>query len=214
MEKSIENTTMSCIKCKQEKTIDDFYKNRKSKRGYMYYCKICSKKAATEYHKTEIGRSSANNANKKYRESEKGKKVIKDCEYNYRKIKTERYRNNPDLRLIKNIRNLVGISFKKNGFSKKSKTYRILGCSYDIITTHLQNTFFINYNQKYNNEKVHVDHIIPLAIAKNEEEIFKLNHWTNLQLLKPEDNIKKGDSLTYVISPGDEVSSSNSSTGI
>ena len=37
----------------------------------------------------------------------------------------------------------------------------------------------------------HLDHIIPLCEAKNEEELYKLNHHTNLQPLWAEDNLKK-----------------------
>ena len=38
----------------------------------------------------------------------------------------------------------------------------------------------------------HIDHVIPLASAKTEEEIYKLNHYTNLQPLWWYDNLSKG----------------------
>ena len=43
-----------------------------------------------------------------------------------------------------------------------------------------------------NHGEWHLDHIIPLAIAKTEEEIIKLNHYTNFQPLWAIDNLKKG----------------------
>lgn len=38
----------------------------------------------------------------------------------------------------------------------------------------------------------HIDHIIPLASAKNIEELYKLNHYTNLQPLEAKENMRKG----------------------
>ena len=46
-------------------------------------------------------------------------------------------------------------------------------------------------------EKVHIDHVISLATAKTEEEVIKLCYYTNLQLLKGEDNLSNGDRLDW-----------------
>ena len=41
--------------------------------------------------------------------------------------------------------------------------------------------------------KWHLDHIIPISSAKNEEDIIKLNHYTNFQPLWAIDNLTKGN---------------------
>lgn len=43
----------------------------------------------------------------------------------------------------------------------------------------------------------HIDHKIPLSSAKDEEELKKLCHYTNLQPLWAIDNIKKRDKICY-----------------
>ena len=42
-----------------------------------------------------------------------------------------------------------------------------------------------------NHGKWHIDHKIPISWAKTEEEIIKLSHYTNLQPMWAEENIKK-----------------------
>lgn len=39
----------------------------------------------------------------------------------------------------------------------------------------------------------HLDHKIPISSAKTEEEIIKLNHYTNFQLLKSDENLRKSN---------------------
>jgi hypothetical protein len=42
----------------------------------------------------------------------------------------------------------------------------------------------------------HIDHIIPLASAKSEDELYKLSHYTNLQPLWWFENIAKSDKIS------------------
>ena len=43
--------------------------------------------------------------------------------------------------------------------------------------------------------KWHIDHIIPLSSANSEDDIYKLCHYTNLQPLWAEDNLKKSNKI-------------------
>lgn len=106
-------------------------------------------------------------------------------EYNVQYVK-QRCANEPLYRFKRNLRNLVSNSIKRQGYSKKSKSFEILGCSFE----HLMN--WLDF-EKWNNEDCHIDHIIPISLAKNEDDALLLSHYTNLQILSAEDNIKKGN---------------------
>jgi len=70
-----------------------------------------------------------------------------------------------------------------------------LGCSFDVLKNHLEQKFYGPITWDNYGTLWCIDHIIPLAIAKNQEEIEKLNHYTNLQPLLIEDNLKKGKKI-------------------
>ena len=66
------------------------------------------------------------------------------------------------------------------------------------MTKYLLKTFKDRYGYEWDGkESVHIDHIMPLATAKTEEEVIKLCYYTNLQLLKAEDNWRKSDRLDF-----------------
>lgn len=79
---------------------------------------------------------------------------------------------------------------KSTGFCKNFKTKEILGCTYEEFKIYLESKWrswmsWENYG-KYNGQLNHgwdLDHIICLSIAKTEEEVVKLNHYTNFQPL-------------------------------
>ena len=44
-----------CSKCKEQKPLDDFHKQRKSPDGHAWYCKACKCEQARQYRKTPAG---------------------------------------------------------------------------------------------------------------------------------------------------------------
>ena len=84
-------------------------------------------------------------------------------------------------------------SFLRRGFKKNSKSEKILGCDWPTFIRYLFGTWKKRYGTVYAGEPYHIDHIIPLSEAKSESEVEKLCHYTNLQLLKPEDNLAKSN---------------------
>jgi hypothetical protein len=93
-------------------------------------------------------------------------------------------------KLGRNIRVLIRYSFKNKNLKKKTKTEIILGCSVSEFKKHLEFQF-LNGMSWENRRLWHIDHIIPLALAKNEDQLIKLNHYTNLRPLWAKDNLVK-----------------------
>jgi hypothetical protein len=92
------------------------------------------------------------------------------------------------------LRSLINKSIKRQGFSKDSKTFQLLGCTLEEAQNHLIDTAIERYSSYDPNFKYHIDHIVPCSSAKTKEELIKLQYYTNLQYLTPEDNMRKSDS--------------------
>ena len=104
--------------------------------------------------------------------------------------KKEKYSSDTNYKIKSQIRALIYKIFKRNGVSKNSKTVEILGCSFEELKLYLESKFepWMTWENKglYNGDFNYgwdIDHIIPLASAEKEEDIIKLNHYTNLQPL-------------------------------
>jgi hypothetical protein len=103
----------------------------------------------------------------------------------------------PLFKLRCNLRALIFISLRNQGYRKSSKTQAILGADFNTVQNHLILSALNNYGMWIPEEPYHIDHIIPVSRATSEAELLKLNHYSNLQYLYAEDNLAKGDSLTW-----------------
>ena len=108
------------------------------------------------------------------------------------KYMKNREKANPELRKRNRIRSLLSRAIK-NGYTEKHSLYNIIGTDWDSVRIHLAKTWEKNYGIPYTGQKVHIDHIITCSKVKTMEEFLKLQHYTNLQYLTPEDNLKKGN---------------------
>lgn len=177
-----------CNKCLEEKPLMEFHFVDKPKNVRRPDCKICRNKVrkdycienrdkildtAKDYYKKNKEKVKA--YQKDYRKSNKDKVLEMNRSYVSRK-----YKSDPLFRVSASLRCLVLQSFKKQGYTKKSRTHEILGCSFEELVVHLEDNL---YNFKISDNDLDLDHIIPLSTAKSEEDVLKLNHYTNLQLL-------------------------------
>lgn len=132
---------------------------------------------------------------KLYNLKNKEKRLIYQREYTRQRMKTDIL-----FRLARRFRSNLLMAFKRNGYTKKSRTYEILGCTFQEFKEHLEKQFepWMNWNNKglYNgtfNYGWDIDHIVSQSNATSEDEFIKLNHYTNLQPLcsKVNRDIKK-----------------------
>ena len=217
--------TKLCKKCKIEKPLAKFNKNKTNKDGFQVYCKECqyiynkeykkkNKEKIKKYNKIKDKERYLKNKDKIlkqhkiYNNSHKEEKSKHHHDYyvqNKEKIKKnsskylkDKLKKDVIFKMKFQIRNIIRNSFSKKGYIKSKKTEQIIGISLSEFYYYLLQTFKKNYGYEWNGiEQVHIDHIIPLSTAETEEEIIKLNHYTNLQLLKAEDNLKKSNKLDW-----------------
>jgi hypothetical protein len=101
-------------------------------------------------------------------------------------------------RLICNLRRRVRQHCRAIGLGKNFKTITALGCSAQEFKQHFEGLF--QNGMTWDNYGIwHVDHIKPISLATNEQEVFELNHYTTLQPLWGKDNLKKGNKYEKTI---------------
>lgn len=215
--------TKICYKCKEEKLICFFGSHKKTKDGKRNSCKECECKESKEWRQNNQEKVKQQkqkylkkypqknlDRGKKYRENNKEKVTERSTKWRednseymliyYQKNKDKinkqiliRKKNDPIFKLKCHYRSKIN---KILGLKKTKKTFEIIGCTPQFLKDHLEKQF--TDNMCWDNHGLfgwHIDHIIPLSSSKTEEELFKLCHYTNLQPLWAQDNLKKGNKI-------------------
>jgi hypothetical protein len=201
--KNTEQYESRCNKCVKEYFKEYYINNKKN---------ILNK--SNLYYKDNIEKVLSNT--KKYRENniEKIKKRksdyhIKNCEKIREKTKnwrqenkekrnqTERERRKNDTlhKLVHYLRVRTNFYIRKMNIVKNNSSIKIIGCSPNFLKEHLEKKFTEGMSWDKMGKEIHIDHIIPLSSSKSEDEIYKLCHYTNLQPLWAEDNLKKSNKI-------------------
>ena len=206
-----------CTKCKIEKENCEFNKSRGS-------CKLCIKEYDRikylnniekyrkysqdrynnnpEYIKTwnKENNDKVNISSKKWRSENREKSVQYSLKWRsknvdkYNQYMVNKRNSDPIFKISFNDRKRIGKFLKINNLTKNNRTFDIVGCTPEFLKEHLEFRFTDGMNWD-NYGKWHIDHIIPLSSAKNKDEVYKLCHYTNLQPLWAEDNIKKSNKI-------------------
>lgn len=193
-----------CSKCKECKYICDFNKDKSKKDGLRTFCRECVKIKNEIYRKKNPVRYKEHQ--KKYRDSNKEKESIRFIIWrndnkdkrNLYISKYEKIRKNidPIFRLRRLTKNRIYNFLKTKNMTKQNRTFDIVGCTPEFLKEYIENQFTEGMSWELMGKHIHIDHIIPLSSANTEEDIYKLCHYTNLQPLWAEDNLKKSNKLT------------------
>jgi len=210
----------TCSYCRESLSYDNFNKNKTKSDGLHNYCKKCHRKKAETW--ASANKEKANQRSKNWYENNKENKETslkrsRDWYYanreksraaakNWRemnpekrkeqstKYETQRRRNDPKYKLIHNLRARLRMALRSK--YKKGSAVRDLGMPVDAFLTYLNLDALDKYGIPYtgNESKFHIDHIRPLASFNLEdaEQLKQAVHWSNLQILRAEENLAKG----------------------
>lgn len=198
-------------------TTEYFNKQKTGKLGLRADCKNCKKEKNKEWREANKGynkqyckknkervKEQVRDRYKRWYKKTKNKEKVKSyytqwCEENKKIIRLKkkeyvRKRRNNDIgyRILCNCRTRLCHAVK--GKNKSASTMELIGCSIEQLLEHLESQFqdgmtWDNYGEW------HIDHIKPCAMFDftKEEDQRECFHYTNLQPLWAEDNLRKSD---------------------
>lgn len=159
------------------------HKEQALERNRKYRAK--NKEKVTEYHKAY---------HKKWYSKNQEARRTQIAEY-----KDKRRKIDPLYRMRLNIRTRLCHIFRQMKIKKTVKTQELLGINYKKFTIYIESLFREGMCWDKMGTEIHIDHIIPLSSAKNEEELIRLCHYTNLQPLWASENLHKSNKLDFCI---------------
>lgn len=109
-----------------------------------------------------------------------------------------RFKTDPLYALQMTCRRRILCAMAKGGYKKSTKTEKMLGCTFEEFKAYLESKF--EPGMTWENRGLygwHIDHIIPLSSAQDQDELEKLCHYTNMQPLWAKENYSKGSKLPH-----------------
>lgn len=194
--------TKVCKTCNELKSIHEFSLFNKEKGLRINQCRGCK----IQYLKNYNSATAEIRKIKKKEYREKNKEIVQErkklyYQNNKEKIRvykknweTNKRNNDVIFKLKQQVRHRINVFVKTNNMKKNNKTFDIVGCSPYDLKEHLEKQFDNGMSWE-NRTEWHIDHIIPLSSAKTIEELYKLCHYTNLQPLWAEDNLRKNNKI-------------------
>lgn len=156
-----------------------------------------------EQHKNYEKSDRAKNIRKKYRKSIERQIARHRYDHSEKGQKTKKrlydqLRLSPKGKILYALRRRLRLVLKLKGIRKCARTLDLLGCSVPFFKKYLESKFLLNMSwDNYGLKGWHIDHIAPIATFDlfNSEQQRKCFHYTNLQPLWADENLKKGKKI-------------------
>lgn len=179
--------TKTCSKCGEDKLLNCFY--RKKNGAYEARCKPCRKQQIIDW---QIENKDKVSDTKKRYYQENRRNIIRRC----MTYADKRYKGDECFRIVQNLRTRMRLAL--NNSNKADTTQNLLGCTTEELKAHLESQFTDGMSwDNYGMNGWHIDHIIPCSSFDmlDPEEQRECFHYTNLQPLWAEDNLRKSDKI-------------------
>jgi hypothetical protein len=182
--------TKVCKKCGVEKSLCEFNKDKYSKDGLRYRCRLCtSGEYKNFYYK---------NQKKEIERQTNYQLKNKDITKKNRNLRETKRRNNDLIYKIKiSVRNRLKLFLKSKNFNTSlNKTIDFVGCTPNELKMYLEQQFKDGMSwENFGFYGWHIDHKIPISQAQTIEDVYRLSHYTNLQPLWANENYKKSNKI-------------------
>ena len=196
--------TKICYKCGIEKETFEFTKDKSKKDSLSNFCKECKFLVNKKWRTENSEKHKECQKNWYNKNDHKRSLYYKEYRNINRKLITQRVteyvknRKNIDVifKLRRNLRSRTYHVLKLKNIIKSNKTVKLLGCTVQELKNHLERQFTSTMNwDNYGQNGWNIDHRIPLSSAKTEEDLNKLCHYSNLQPLWWDENLKKSNKV-------------------
>lgn len=179
-----------CCICKIEKSLNEFYKDERTKDGLYRSCKLCHQAYNKNWRLNNIEDI------RKYKKQWK----IDNPEYHreYNKVyQNKKLKSDPVFRLLEYFKSRTYHALKNNW--KIGHTIELIGKTGYELMNYFESMFYANMTRENYGKVWHVDHIKPCSsfdLSKPEEQR-KCFHYSNLQPLLIKDNLEKYNKLNW-----------------
>lgn len=197
-----------CTSCKKKlKKNEKNFRFKSKKKAILTFrpvCRVCERKIYKIYIKTERGKEIKSLADKKYKNTTKGKAAQKRYYDKYQpllmkksieKRKLQR-KINPHVKIRDNLAARIRLALREQNLTKRNNTSKLVGCSIPSLKKHLEKKF--KPGMTWNNHGRfgwHIDHIKPCSkfdLSKKDQQL-KCFNYKNLQPLWAKENIQKSN---------------------